>query len=131
MKKVLRTVTSIVACGMVPIICLWLGASLGIWDLDYEFGVAWIFLSLGLGVIFYAVANNESRKVRVRSIGMTSSFVIGSLLLYPLGRLFNFYRLPIFNTWALSHGSFVIALPLLVFVAVKVMSAILRKIEMK
>jgi Na+/phosphate symporter len=131
MKKILGIVLSIAAGGIVPIICLWLGAPLDIWGLDYEFGVAWIFLSLGLGVITYTVANNASRKVYVKSIGMIGAFVIGSLLLYPLGHLFSLYQLPIFNTWALSHGTFVIALPLLVLIAVKVMSAILRRMETK
>jgi hypothetical protein len=41
------------------------------------------------------------------------SWIAGFLLMIPLDLIFNAMHWPIFNGWALAHGSFIIAWPLL------------------
>jgi hypothetical protein len=41
---------------------------------------------------------------------------LGFLLMAPLGMLFDRMNWPLFHTWGLAHGSFIIAWPLLTVV---------------
>jgi hypothetical protein len=41
------------------------------------------------------------------------SAVLACLSLGPLGQFFDYSALPVFHTWGLGHGSFIIALPIL------------------
>ena len=56
---------------------------------------------------------------------LTTSVVIGVLLLIPLGALYEAANLPVYHSWGLMHGSFTTAIPALVaasFVALGVIS---------
>jgi hypothetical protein len=44
-----------------------------------------------------------------------ASIVLGFFLMFPLGKLFDAMDWPLFHTWGLAHGSFVLAWPLLAF----------------
>ena len=46
-----------------------------------------------------------------------ASAVLGFVLMWPLGLLFDGMNWPFFRTWALAHGSFVIAWPMLAFLS--------------
>lgn len=41
------------------------------------------------------------------------SIVLGFFLMLPLGLLFDRMNWPLFHTWGLAHGSFIIAWPIL------------------
>jgi hypothetical protein len=43
----------------------------------------------------------------------TASIVVGFLLMIPLAALFDAADWPVFHTWGLVHGSFLIAWPVL------------------
>lgn len=45
------------------------------------------------------------------------SIVLGFVLMVPLGLLFDAMNWPLFHTWGLAHGSFIIAWPMLAFVS--------------
>lgn len=42
-----------------------------------------------------------------------ASITVGFLLMLPLAALFNTMNWPLFHSWGLAHGSFVIAWPVL------------------
>jgi ABC-type tungstate transport system substrate-binding protein len=42
-----------------------------------------------------------------------ASFFLGFILLFPLGWLFDRMDWPLFHSWGLIHGSFLLAIPLL------------------
>jgi hypothetical protein len=42
-----------------------------------------------------------------------ASIVVGFFLMWPLGWLFGVLHWPVFHSWGLVHGSFVVAWPLL------------------
>lgn len=46
-----------------------------------------------------------------------ASAVIGFLLMFPLAGIFNAMNWPIFHSWGIAHGSFVIAWPILTFLS--------------
>jgi hypothetical protein len=41
------------------------------------------------------------------------SIVVGFVLMWPLGWLFGVMNWPVFHSWGLAHGSFVLAWPML------------------
>jgi hypothetical protein len=52
-----------------------------------------------------------------------TSLLLGFLLMAPLGALFNAMNWPLFHTWALAHGSFLFAWPLLTLISRIALSA--------
>jgi hypothetical protein len=73
-----------------------------------------LFVLIGFA-LFTVTRLREWNAVRV--VGTASlSVAIGFLLMFPLGALFNAMNWPLFHGWALAHGSFVIAWPLLTVV---------------
>jgi len=45
------------------------------------------------------------------------SLVLGFFLMVPLGLLSDAMNWPLFHTWGLAHGSFIIAWPILAFLS--------------
>ncbi|MGD1106720.1 MAG: hypothetical protein ABR865_06715 [Terracidiphilus sp.] len=45
------------------------------------------------------------------------SIVLGFVLMIPLGLLFDAMNWPLFHTWGLAHGSFVLAWPALAIIS--------------
>ena len=45
------------------------------------------------------------------------SIALGFILMVPLGMLFDAMNWPLFHTWGLAHGSFVIAWPVLAVIS--------------
>lgn len=52
-----------------------------------------------------------------RTLIVVVSHLAGFFLMYPLVLLFNHMGWPYFNSWAMSHGAFVIAWPLLYWIS--------------
>ena len=50
-------------------------------------------------------------------LGCLTYIVIGFVLMFPLGMLFDGMNWPLFHFWALAHGSFVLAWPMLTLLA--------------
>jgi hypothetical protein len=50
---------------------------------------------------------------KLKIAGCTGYAVIGFLLMFPLGMFFDDMDWPLFHSWALAHGSFILAWPLL------------------
>jgi hypothetical protein len=46
-------------------------------------------------------------------LGCFAYTAIGFILMFPLGMLFDDMKWPLFHSWALAHGSFILAWPLL------------------
>ncbi len=53
-----------------------------------------------------------------------ASIVLGFFLMFPLGKLFDAMDWPLFHTWGLAHGSFLLAWPLLAFASAGAMLGI-------
>jgi hypothetical protein len=51
--------------------------------------------------------------------------VAGFFALFPLGYIFRKMEWPLFEPWALGHGSFVIAWPILSYIAYRAWSLVL------
>ncbi|MBS1802195.1 MAG: hypothetical protein JST28_02450 [Acidobacteria bacterium] len=47
------------------------------------------------------------------ALGCLTSIVLGFLLMIPLSMLFDAMNWPLFHTWGLAHGSFILAWPML------------------
>ena len=47
------------------------------------------------------------------ALGCLTSIVLGFLLMIPLAMLFDARNWPLFHTWGLAHGSFILAWPML------------------
>ena len=45
------------------------------------------------------------------------SIVLGFALMFPLGWLFGIMNWPVFHSWGLVHGSFIVAWPLLTLIS--------------
>jgi hypothetical protein len=58
-----------------------------------------------------------------RVIYAIASIPTGFALMFPLAYLFDLLKLPLFNQWALEHGSLVIAWPLLSYLAFRILMA--------
>jgi hypothetical protein len=50
---------------------------------------------------------------KTKTLGCLTYVAIGFILMFPLGMLFNDMNWPLFHSWALAHGSFILAWPLL------------------
>ena len=82
-------------------------------QIEFMWAFALICAVPAVGVLAYQlVAGVCSQKIRF-SARRFWSVVLGCLLLEPLGSLFNREGWPIFHTWGLGHGSFIIAIPIL------------------
>jgi hypothetical protein len=81
-------------------------------------------LSVLIGFVLFTMTRlRELNAVRV--IGTAClSLAIGFLLMYPIGMLFDVLNLPLFNTWALAHATFIVAWPILTAVGFLIVRAI-------
>ena len=57
------------------------------------------------------------------------SGLLGVVLMWPLGALFNFMDWPMFNSWGLAHGSFIIAWPFLAAFSYFALWVVMRRRE--
>jgi hypothetical protein len=60
---------------------------------------------------------------------IAGSIVLGLLLMVPLGMLFDAMDWPLFHTWGLAHGSFVIAWPMLACISFFLLRTFLKRIQ--
>jgi len=51
------------------------------------------------------------------ALGCLTSVILGFLLMIPLAMLFDAMNWPLFHSWALAHGSFIFAWPILTVLA--------------
>jgi hypothetical protein len=58
---------------------------------------------------------------------MKTSIVLGLFLMIPLGLLFDAMDWPVFHSWGLIHGSFILAWPLLTLASFGVIRAFGRQ----
>jgi hypothetical protein len=66
------------------------------------------------------------------TVGWLVSIVFGFLLMIPLAMLFDAMNWPLFHSWGLAHGSFIIAWPLLTLICFGIIRAIvLSKLHSK
>lgn len=63
---------------------------------------------------------DEARKI----VGWSISIVIGFFLMIPLGLLFDALNLPVFNSWALFHVSFMFTWPTLSWICFRIVSRV-------
>jgi hypothetical protein len=117
MKAFIQSLFAVLIGGMVPPVGLLAGSALNIWDLPFPIGLAWICLVLAIAVIIYLVLDMKDRSSIAKALRWFGYCLTGTLLLIPLGLLFDTMHWPIFNTWTLAHGAFIIALPALSFIA--------------
>ena len=69
--------------------------------------------------------------LRAGMIGL-ASVVLGFFLMFPLGKLFDTMNWPIFHSWGLVHGSFLLAWPGLTILSFKVLrGAVVRREQEK
>jgi hypothetical protein len=85
----------------------------GIWDLDYPIGLAWIESMGGIGLVVYCFLDRSLNADLGTMLTNVITVVVVTLLLVPIGALFDVMGWPLLNTWALSHGVFIVFLPLL------------------
>ena len=57
------------------------------------------------------------------------SIVLGFLLMVPLGLMFDAMNWPLFHTWGLAHGSFIIAWPILACVSFGLLQLLIRRLR--
>ena len=62
-----------------------------------------------------------------RVLGCLGYIVVGFLLMFPLDIVFETMKWPLFNGWALAHGSFILAWPLLTLLSFAVHSMIRKQ----
>jgi hypothetical protein len=66
------------------------------------------------------------------TIGWLASIILGFFLMIPLAMLFDAMNWPLFHSWGLAHGSFIIAWPLLTLTSFAVIRVfVLRKLHSK
>jgi len=53
------------------------------------------------------------KNIALIALTCIGSVVLGLFLMVPLGMLFDAMNWPLFHTWGLAHGSFIIAWPIL------------------
>ena len=53
----------------------------------------------------------------MRVLGCLTYIAIGFALMFPLGMLFDDMKWPLFHSWGLAHGSFILAWPALTLLA--------------
>lgn len=119
MKNLSRSIGAVLIGALIPVMGLWFGSIFNIWDMDFPIAFSWIPFVMGLGLISYMAIDGKSKTNIIKSAKWCVSIAIGMLLLYPLGIFFNKMKWPIFNYWALAHGTFIVAIPILVFVVFK------------
>jgi len=61
------------------------------------------------------------------SLGCLGSIVAGFFLMFPLGMVFDAMNWPLFHSWGLAHGSFVLAWPILTLATFAIWYASIRK----
>jgi hypothetical protein len=66
------------------------------------------------------------KSIAVIVLTCTGSIVIGLFLMVPLGVLFDAMNWPVFHTWGLAHGSFVIAWPTLACISFGLLQILIR-----
>jgi len=59
---------------------------------------------------------SEKPTKTARFLGCLTYVAVGFLLMFPLGMLFDSMNWPLFHSWGLAHGSFILAWPLLTLV---------------
>jgi len=60
------------------------------------------------------------------TVGWLVSIVFGFLLMIPLAMLFDAMDWPLFHSWGLVHGSFIIAWPLLTLISFVIVRVVVR-----
>ena len=58
------------------------------------------------------------------TFGWLASIVFGFFLMIPLAMLFDAMNWPLFHSWGLAHGSFIIAWPLLTLLSFAIVQAV-------
>ena len=69
------------------------------------------------------------RSIMLSVLTGLGSIVLGLLLMVPLGLLFDGMNWPLFHTWGLAHGSFIIAWPVLACVSFALLRILIRKLR--
>ena len=106
---------------------MFIGRTIGLWELDYPFGLAWVEFVAGLGLLFYLFVDSP-RRGRIPQVVLRIIVVlVGTLLLVPVGAFFNAMRWPLLNTWALAHGVFIVFLPVLLFILFRIANFLSRR----
>lgn len=78
-----------------------------------------------LAITMYFTVSKMKRIALIVLIGL-GSIVLGFFLMMPLGLLFDAMNWPLFHTWGLAHGSFVIAWPVLALVSFGLLHVLIR-----
>jgi hypothetical protein len=68
------------------------------------------------------------KKVALTTVG---AIVLGFFLMLPVARLFDRMDWALFNTWALAHGSFIFAWPMLAYVSFYLLRALFPALREK
>src|SRR5690349_18757594 len=82
-------------------------------DRPFAFALAWFIAVPGASLIAYQLTAGVRRTLLVRTTRIFGAGILGCLGVIPLGFVFDRAGWPIFHSWGLGHGAFVIALPIL------------------
>ena len=80
----------------------------------FPYGFAWAIALPSAFVLVYQLSVGISTITIIATARWAWAGVLGCLELIPLGSLFDSVGWPLFNSWALGHGMFLLALPLLI-----------------
>lgn len=106
-RKVIATIVSL-------LVFLGLYRLAGLLDLgprSFVYGLTYGVVLLGCPIVTYLIVSRATNRMVLQSIRVVVSLLVGFLGLLPLGALFDTMNWPVFHTWGLGHGSFVIAAP--------------------
>ena len=97
---------------------LWLvQGALDLSSQPFIFAFMYFVALVGFPIVAFLIANRSPRPAIFLAVRIVLALLIGIGGIYPLGKLFDAMEWPIFHTWGLGHGSFVIAIPVLVWLA--------------
>jgi len=93
---------------------------------ELPFQIFFSVVALCITAITIAVVaglGSNARALRL-TIRVGAALILGILSLFPVGSLFDEMKWPLFHSWALGHGSFVVAIPAAASVAYVILGAV-------
>lgn len=129
MKTLVRSLIAVIIAGCVPALGLIAGSTLNVWELPFPIALAWIFAVVAVAVIIYLAIDNAGRLRILTALHWFGAIVFGAISLLPLGMFFDAMKWPLFNTWAVAHGMFIFALPILISILFLALRPALRRLK--
>jgi hypothetical protein len=78
---------------------------------NFVYALSYGVVLLGCPIMMFLLVSGSERRTVLQALRIVLSLLMGFLGLLPLGALFDTMNWPIFHSWGLGHGSFLVAAP--------------------